>query len=345
MKRIKFFSLVCALVLPAMGCAFGTDYVHINNYTPKTSGNSGSGMVVYVAKAQDNRSEPQYVGQKTAGYVALEKELNLSRIVTGSVIACLESEGYKVENPPAPGAAAMNVPNIRVLNTSIDDLWTTPVSGFWTVDANANAKLTFELNDTTGRTAWKKVIGKGDVESSAVGWTPGLFEDSLNGALGKVMDSFRSDIARSDFKNALLQGAVVPAGQPVTAPAAPAAAAPAAPAAPAAAAPASVPAQAAPAQAAPAVSGQTVTASIYVVRNWPSKAFTAKIFATPDGGSLTVFYLKPGATVQDAKGNAITADSISKGSRVQISYESKKVGGMFGNTEAKMATAVKVLGR
>ncbi len=326
MKHVRFFALVCLLILPAMGCAFGTDYVHINNYVPKGSGNSGSGIVVYVAKAQDNRSEPQYVGQKTAGYVALEKELNLSHIVTSSVIACLESEGYKVENPPAPGTPAMNVTNIKVLNTSIDDLWTTPVSGFWTVDANANAKLTFELDDQTGRTAWKKVIGKGNVESSAVGWTPGLFEDSLNGALGKVMDAFHSDIAQSDFKNALLQGSV--AAAPV----------PAQPVPPRTQA-------AAPTQTAPAASGQTVTASIYVVRSWPSKAFTAKIFATPDGGSLTVFYLKPGATVQDAKGNTITADSISKGSRVQINYETREAGGIFGNTEAKMATAVKVLGR
>ncbi len=331
MKYLKL-AFACALILPAIGCAFGTDYVHINNYTPKGYGNSGNGTVVYVAKAQDNRAEPQYVGQKTAGYVALEKELNLTHIVTRSVKSCLESEGYRVENPPAPGTVAINAPNIRVLNTSIDDLWTTPVSGFWTVDANANAKLTFELDDQTGRTVWKKIIGKGDVESSAVGWTPGLFQDSLNGALGKVMDSFRSDIAQSDFKNALLQGSVVaaPAAQPVAV---------------APSAPAPVPAQTAPAQAASAASGQSVTATIDVVRIWPSKAFTAKIFATPDGGSLTVFYLKPGATVQDAEGNTITADSLSKGSRVQISYETKEVGGLFGNAEAKMATAVKALGQ
>ena len=312
-----------------MGCAFGTDYVHIDNYTPRNSGNSGNGMVVYVAKAQDNRSEPQYLGQKAGGYIALEQELNLSHIVTGSVISCLESEGYKVENPPA----AVPGQNFKVLNTSIDDLWTTFVQGFWTVDANARAKLTFELDDQTGRTVWKRVIGKGDV-NSAVAAPPGLFQDALNGALDKVMDEFHSEIAQSDFKNALLQGSVVN-----TVPAAPAAAQPA----PAVAAPASAPAQAAPA--ASAQGGQTVTASIYVVKSWPSKAFTAKIFATPDGGSLTVFYLKPGATVQDASGKTIAADSISKGSRVQISYEAKEVGGILGNTEANMATGVKVLGQ
>ena len=217
MRYLKL-ALACALMLPAFGCAFGTDYVHINRYTPKASGSSGNGMEVYVAKAQDNRSEPSYLGQKAGGYVALEKGLDLSNIVTDSVVSALENEGYKVSYSENPSAAAPGQ-GVKVLNTSIDELWTTFVQGFWTVDANARAKLTFELDDQSGRRLWKKIIGKGDV-NSAVAAPPGLFEDALNGALGKVMDDFRSDIASTEFKNAIMEGTVIPAAPaPVPAPA------------------------------------------------------------------------------------------------------------------------------
>ncbi len=208
MKRV----IAVALLFILSGCAYGTDYVHINTYTPKSSSNDGSGYVVYVAKAQDNRAEPQFVGQKPAGYVAMEKNLNLSKIITFSVLTTIESAGYDVkysekysDTPPL---------GVNVLNISIDELWSTFVGGFWTVDGNARAKLTFELDDSNGRRLWKKVIGKGDVESNGAGIMPQLFEDSLNGALRKVMDGFSSDIKKSDFKKALLKGVVVSATPP-----------------------------------------------------------------------------------------------------------------------------------
>jgi len=210
MKYLKLIVLVGVLTMPMFGCAFGTDYVKIFKYSPKGSGSSGSGAEVYVVKAEDNRSQPEYLGQKAGGYVAIEKGLDLSKIMTDSVVSTLESEGYSVKYTDNPGlVVTAGGQKIKYLNTSIDELWTTFVQGFWTVDANARAKVTFELKESgTDRVLWKKVIGKGDTES-AMSAPPGLFQDALNAAMTKVMEDFQSNASSGDFKNALMQGSVV----------------------------------------------------------------------------------------------------------------------------------------
>jgi hypothetical protein len=200
MKYLKLLLCVSLLALPLFGCAFGTDYVKINKYTPEvtsSSGSSGEGKVVYLTKVEDNRSQPEYLGQKAGGYIALEKGLNLADIETTSIANCLESAGYTVkysDNPPEKCA---------VLHASVEELWTTFVQGFWTVDADAKAKMEFELTDSSGtRTLWRKKIGKGAV-NSAVAAPPGLFEDALNESLAEVMKEFQSEVSSDGFAKAV----------------------------------------------------------------------------------------------------------------------------------------------
>jgi len=197
--RYTLFLLAAVFAAITMsGCAFGTDYVKLNKYSASSPAEKpGSGVEVYLAKAEDNRSQPEYVGQKAGGYIALEKGIDLSKVVTSSVSDCLDSYGYVVKG--AEGAPA----GARVLNVSVDELWTTFVAGFWTVDGNAKIKISFELVEKdTNRVLWKKKIGKGAIDSGMAA-TPSLFEDSLNDALKAAMQEFETVISTPEFKNAV----------------------------------------------------------------------------------------------------------------------------------------------
>ncbi len=202
MKNLRKLVVSIVLLLPLVGCAFGTDYVKINKYAPVESSDKGKGVVVYVAKMEDNRPQPEYLGQKAGGYIALEKGLNLSDILTRNVVSSLENAGYTVKY--GEGSIPEGQP---VLHPSLEELWTTFVQGFWTVDANTKARMDFELTEGD-RTLWKKKIGKGHTES-AVAAPPGLFEDSLNAALSDVMKELESGVSSDEFKNAVLKGTLL----------------------------------------------------------------------------------------------------------------------------------------
>jgi len=202
MKHLLHLFIAAAIIVPVFGCAFGTDYVKINRYTPAGSSDTGKGAVVYVAKMEDNRPQPEYLGQKAGGYIALEKGLNMSDILTRNVVSTLENAGYTVKY--GEGSIPEGQP---VLHPSLEELWTSFVQGFWTVDANTKARMDFELTEGD-HTLWKKKIGKGHIESG-VAAPPGLFEDSLNAALSDVMKELESGVSSEEFKNAVLKGTLV----------------------------------------------------------------------------------------------------------------------------------------
>jgi hypothetical protein len=211
MKHLLHLFIAAAIIVPLFGCAYGTDYVKVERYTATSSDEKpGQDLEVYVLKAEDNRSQPEYVGKKAAGYVALEPGINLTKIMTDSVSDSLESYGYivkRVENmdsvQPGEGKTA------KVLNTSIDEFWTDFVPGYWSVDASSRMRVSFELVEKgTDRVVWKKKIGKGAKESSAMGATPSLFEDSLNNVFKQTMDTFREAVGAPEFKNGMTKKSV-----------------------------------------------------------------------------------------------------------------------------------------
>ena len=210
MDLFKRIMLACILLLPISGCAFGTDYVHLDRYTPQAPAERpGEGVTVYVAKAVDSR-ENSYIGEKRNGFgmhtgnVAIEEGESLTSIITGSVSDCLSAYGYIVkgaEDVGQPGAAGRPA---RVLSTSIDELWVWPVAGFWTVDAASKMRLVFTLKDQgSEQVLWSKEVFGSDKASSAFGVTTGLYEESLGKTVSAVMKDFQGAISSAKFKVAL----------------------------------------------------------------------------------------------------------------------------------------------
>ena len=207
MKRLLHLFISASIFISLFGCAYGTDYVKVERYSASSADEKpGQDLEVYVLKAEDNRSQPEYVGKKAAGYVALESGINLAKIMTDSVSDSLESYGYivkRVENTDSIQSGA------KVLNTSIDEFWTDFVPGYWSVDASSRMRVSFELVEKgTDRVVWKKKIGKGAKASSAMGATPSLFEESLNDVYKQTLDTFHEAAGSPEFKNGMTKKSV-----------------------------------------------------------------------------------------------------------------------------------------
>jgi hypothetical protein len=210
MRYAKYLVVMAVLAISMGGCAFGTDYVHVTPQRGTSSSEKpGKGIEVYMTRVEDARSEPERVGQKQSGYVALEQGIDLTKVVSDSVANCLDSYGYTVKY--VDDINKINVPegqSVKVLNTSIDEFWTTFVAGFWTVDANAKVRMSFEVDEKgTDRVLWKKKIGKGATCSSGFGATPGLFEESLNNALAEEMNGLGEAVSSQEFIKAVSEPA------------------------------------------------------------------------------------------------------------------------------------------
>ncbi len=209
MKWFKLLLSFSLLVLPLYGCAMGTDYVKVSHTAETPAEKPGKGEVVYVAKAVDNRPEKNLVGQKRnsvgvrMGQVALEKGLNLPDLVTSAVADSLSTYGYIVKYMEEDAAKDAH-DEVMVMHTTINEFWTDFSPGFFTVDANANVGLYFELKTSgTDNVAWNKEVFEKATASSALGATPALYEESLNLAFGKALEDFQQGILSAEFRNAV----------------------------------------------------------------------------------------------------------------------------------------------